>query len=181
MRRSLILTLPVLALVLSCGTYAEYSSGQRYADGIYTRYSAAAESRPLYTVDDFDAMARRNLAAKQKAAGAARDTVYVILEDYRADYAWNAPWAFGVWGVHSWYYRPWYYESWAWRDPWFYDPWYYDPWYYRPYRPYYPYPGYLPAPSRPRHTDGPHFGGGHGSRRPSSSGQYVGGSSLTRG
>ena len=150
MKRSLILSLPILMLVMSCGTFAEYSSQQRYADGIYTRYAAAeAAPKPLYTVEDFDAMARRNIAAKQEAAATARDTVYVVLQDNRYDYAWNAWWV-APWMVFYGFYNPWYY-----------DPWYYDPWYYRPYyRPYYPHHyGYRPAP---RHSNGPQFGGGHG-------------------
>ncbi|MBQ7269465.1 MAG: hypothetical protein IJS62_06390 [Bacteroidales bacterium] len=176
MRRSLILLLSVLLLAVSCGTYSGYTSQQRFTDGIYTRYASVAEPRPLYSVDDFDAMARRQLAAKrQGASGPARDTLYVVLEDNRADYAWNlwlgvpfvySAWRFGPWGYpyryyDPWYYRydPWYYDSWAWHfGPRYYGPWHYDPWYYRPHH----HHGFVPP--RPRYHNGPLFGGGHSVR-----------------
>ena len=143
MQRSLIFILPVLVLATACGTYSGYTSQQRYADGIYTRYAAQEDPRPLYSVDDFDAMARRNFAAKQKNGTASRDTVYVVLEDNRTDYAWNAfvfgslfypawyygPWRYGFRHYYPWrYYDPWYYDAWVWNDPWYYRPWHYDPW-----------------------------------------------------
>lgn len=155
MKRSLILSLPLLMLTVSCGTFSGYTSQQRYADGVYSVY-AAAEPKPLYTVDDFDAMAMRNIREKQKAGAVAelqKDTVYVILRDDNPDYYWA--WSLGG-------FVPFFAWNYAWGPGWYYnwhDPWYWS-WNYRWYRPY--HHGFYPRPY-PHHA-GFAFSGGYGYR-----------------
>lgn len=148
---TLLLSVPVALALASCGMTAQYSY-QQYQDGIYS-YGGTYVPRKevtIYSVEDFEAMAAARIAEKQ---GAARDTVYVVLEDDRDSdiylsfglvpfLLWDSwylpdPWEYRIWYNHYRWYDPWYYGySWAF-DPWYhhywYDPWYYghwyDPWY----------------------------------------------------
>lgn len=162
MKRSMTLLLPVLMVLASCGTTAQYSA-QRFPDGIYTKPGEEPQVVRLYTEEDFERMAAANIARKN-----GRDTLVVILDDpwgygWYNRYNYYSPWVFGAFGVGSFYwsryYGGWYdpfdywYGPYGYRyryygslyDPWFYDPWYYDPWV-RPYgyrygwydQPYYP-------------------------------------------
>lgn len=147
MRRSLLLLLPALLAMASCGTTSRYASSQWYPDGIYYRPEPVVQ---LYSEEDFKEMAARNLASKSSA----RDTVSV--PDYRNDGyygyydryydryygGWYSPFYchgpyryspyFGCWGP-SWY-GGWYS---SWYDPW-YDP-YWGPSYYWGWPRYYGY------------------------------------------
>ena len=148
---TLLLSVPVALALASCGMTAQYSY-QQYQDGIYS-YGGTYVPRKevtIYSVEDFEAMAAARIAEKQ---GAARDTVYVVLEDDRdrdiyfsfglAPFLlWDSwylpdPWEYRIWYNHYRWYDPWYYGySWAfdpwyhhyWHDPWYYGHWY-DPWY----------------------------------------------------
>ena len=146
MKRSTTLFLPLLFVLASCGTPAQYSQ-QRFEDGIYARPGEEPEFVSLYSEEDFEAMAAANLANKKSKT---RDTLVVIIDD-PWESAWyhrySSPWAWGGLGFSSYYwnrwrygrwYDPWYYDPWyggyysyygSWYDPWYYDPWYYDPWY----------------------------------------------------
>lgn len=148
---TLLLSVPVALALASCGMTAQYSY-QQYQDGIYS-YGGTYVPRKevtIYSVEDFEAMAAARIAEKQ---GAARDTVYVVLEDDRDSdiylsfglvpfLLWDSwylpdPWEYRIWYNHYRWYDPWYYRySWAfdpwyhhyWHDPWYYGHWY-DPWY----------------------------------------------------
>ena len=146
---TLLLSVPVALALASCGMTAQYSY-QQYQDGIYS-YGGTYVPRKevtIYSVEDFEAMAAARIAEKQ---GAARDTVYVVLEDDSDIYLsfglvpfllWDSwylpdPWEYRIWYNHYRWYDPWYYGySWAfdpwyhhyWHDPWYYGHWY-DPWY----------------------------------------------------
>lgn len=148
---TLLLSVPVALALASCGMTAQYSY-QQYQDGIYS-YGGTYVPRKevtIYSVEDFEAMAAARIAEKQ---GAARDTVYVVLEDDRDSdiyfsfglapfLLWDSwylpdPWEYRIWYNHYRWYDPWYYGySWAfdpwyhhyWHDPWYYGHWY-DPWY----------------------------------------------------
>lgn len=148
---TLLLSVPVALALASCGMTAQYSY-QQYQDGIYS-YGGTYVPRKevtIYSVEDFEAMAAARIAEKQ---GAARDTVYVVLEDDRDSdiylsfglvpfFLWDSwylpdPWEYRIWYNHYRWYDPWYYGySWAfdpwyhhyWHDPWYYGHWY-DPWY----------------------------------------------------
>lgn len=150
---TLLLSVPVALALASCGMTAQYSY-QQYQDGIYS-YGGTYVPRKevtIYSVEDFEAMAAARIAEKQ---GAARDTVYVVLEDDRDSdiylsfglapfLLWDSwylpdPWEYRIWYNHYRWYDPWYYGySWAfdpwyhhyWHDPWYYGHWY-DPWYHR--------------------------------------------------
>ena len=141
MKRSMTLLLPVLLVLASCGTTAQYSQ-QRFPDSIYTKPGEEPVVVRLYSEEDFENMAAANIARKQ-----GRDTLVVILDD-PWDYAWynrynhfyyHSPWYWGGIGLgFSSYYWSRYYGGWY--DPWYYGGWYsslYDPWYYGPYDPWY--------------------------------------------
>ena len=157
---TLLLSVPVALALASCGMTAQYSY-QQYQDGIYS-YGGTYVPRKevtIYSVEDFEAMAAARIAEKQ---GAARDTVYVVLEDDRDSdiylsfglvpfLLWDSwylpdPWEYRIWYNHYRWYDPWYYGySWAfdpwyhhyWHDPWYYghwyDPWYHGHWYHDPW------------------------------------------------
>ena len=124
MKRSMTLLLPVLLVLASCGTTAQYSQ-QRFPDSIYTKPGEEPVVVRLYNEEDFENMAAANIARKQ-----GRDTLVVILDD-PWDYAWynrynhyyyRSPWywsGFGL-GFSSFYWSR-YYGGW-------YDPWYYGGW-----------------------------------------------------
>lgn len=187
MNRCILLVLPLLFLLSSCGTTAQFAQ-QRFQDGIYSRPEPVAEAVQIYSKDDFAAMAAANIA---REAGQ-KDTVYVVIDDYdwydSPWFAWSSAWAFSWpyrhWAFSGWYSPwygwgcPWYYDPWySWYyDPWFYDPWYYDPWYYHPHH---YWPNYQP-PRPGLSSDGRYFygprrftqGGGSMVSRPGSSSGY---------
>ena len=117
MNRCIVLVLPLLFLLSSCGTTAQFAQ-QRFQDGIYSRPEPVAEAVQIYSKDDFAAMAAANIARE----GQQKDTVYVVVRDndwYDSPwFAWGSAWAL------SWPYRWWAWSSW-------YDPWYgwARPWY----------------------------------------------------
>ena len=143
MKRSTTLLLPVLLVLASCGTTAQYSQ-QRFPDSIYLKPGEEPQVVRLYSEEDFENMAAANIARKN-----GRDTLVVILDD-PWDLAWNyrynyvSPWVLGGLGFSSYYWNR-YYSGWY--DPFFYSfsPWYsrgyysgwYDPWYYSMYDPWY--------------------------------------------
>ena len=152
MRRGIALLLPMMLIMASCGTTAQYSQ-QRYSDGIYGRSSGAvaAEETVIYSEQDFAAMAA---AARNSGIKDTLDLYTGYNDGSTTTYSYNSldtfmwgglslfgPWHWGMrWGWHSPWYSPWYspwgWNSWGWYDPWF-DPWYpswgwggwYDPWY----------------------------------------------------
>lgn len=157
---TLLLSVPAALALASCGMTAQYSY-QQYQDGIYGYGGTYVPQKEvtIYSVEDFEAMAAARIAEKQ---GAARDTVYVVLEDNRdsdiylgfglASFLfWDPwylpdPWEYRIWYNHYRWYDPWYYGySWAfdpwyhhyWHDPWYYghwyDPWYHGHWYHDPW------------------------------------------------
>ena len=124
MKRSATLFLPLLFVLASCGTTAQYAE-QRFQDGIYARPGEETHAVRLYNEDDFAAMAADNISRKH------RDTLVVVVDD---------TWAWGGlgYGFGSYYWNRWRY-GYGWYDPWYYDPYYYgfgyygswyDPWYY---------------------------------------------------
>ena len=137
MKRSLIILLPALLALASCGTAAQYASDQRFPDGIYYRPQPPVE---LYSEEDFRDMAARNIASDSLKL---KEKNY---DDY--GYSYYSPY---------YYYSPyWGYRGYAWSRYWdpFWDP-YWDPYwgigrygYYGFYSPYsyysygYPYYGY---------------------------------------
>ena len=196
---TLLLSVPVAFALASCGMTAQYSY-QQYQDGIYS-YGGTYVPRKevtIYSVEDFEAMAAARIAEKQ---GAARDTVYVVLEDDRDSdiylsfglvpfLLWDSwylpdPWEYRIWYNHYRWYDPWYYGySWAfdpwyhhyWHDPWYYGHWY-DPWHVGP-RP--PKPGLSPDGRRyfgeRRFTQSP----GRGERVPGTGSNRRNPGSVTR-
>ena len=129
MNRCLVLVLPLLFVMSSCGTTAQFAQ-QRFQDGIYSRPEPVAEAVQIYSKDDFAAMAAANIAREDNQ----KDTVYVVVRDEYSWYdspwfAWGSAWAFS-WPYRYWWNDPWYY-GWGpyWRSPWYYS-WYWDPWYY---------------------------------------------------
>lgn len=199
MNRCLVLVLPLLFVMSSCGTTAQFAQ-QRFQDGIYSRPEPVAEAVQIYSKDDFAAMAAANIAREDNQ----KDTVYVVVRDEYSWYdspwfAWGSAWAFSwpyrYWWNDPWYYgwgpywrSPWYY-SWYW-DPWYYDPWFRDPWYYGSWywHPHYHYRHDYHHWRRPglsadgRHYYGPRFltqGGGSRVSVPGSSG-FSGSSGSAR-
>lgn len=157
---TLLLSVPAALALASCGMTAQYSY-QQYQDGIYGYGGTYVPQKEvtIYSVEDFEAMAAARIAERQ---GAARDTVYVVLEDDRDSdiylsfglapfLLWDSwylpdPWEYRIWYNHYRWYDPWYYGySWAfdpwyhhyWHDPWYYghwyDPWYHGHWYHDPW------------------------------------------------
>ena len=108
MKRSATLFLPLLLMLASCGTTAQFAE-QRFQDGIYARPGEETAVR-LYTEDDFAAMAADNISRKHS-----RDTMVVIVDD---------TWAWGGLGFGSYYWNRWR-RGYGWYDPWYYDPYYY--------------------------------------------------------
>ena len=184
MNRCIVLVLPLLFMMVSCGTSAQFAQ-QRFQDGIYSRPEPVAEAVQIYSKDDFAAMAAANIAREAQQ----KDTVYVVLQNddwYDSPWfawgsAWALSWPYRWWAYSSWY-DPWYGWARPWYDPWYswyYDPWYWDPWYYRPHYHYYWHDHYYrPRPglsSDGRHFYGPRFltqGGGSMVTRPGTSGGY---------
>ena len=169
MKRSMTLLLPVLLVLASCGTTAQYSQ-QRFPDSIYTKPGEEPVVVRLYNEEDFENMAAADIARKQ-----GRDTLVVILDD-PWDYAWynrynyyyyRSPWYWGGIGLgFSSYYWSRYYGGWY--DPFYYSyyaPWYYyDPWYgYGYYNRWYDpwYGGYGWYGHRYGWYDHPYYAGGY--------------------
>ncbi len=155
MKRSALLFMPILLMLASCGTPAQYSQ-QRFPDSIYLLPGEGQTvTRPLYSEEDFERMAANEIARKQ-----GRDTLVVIVDD-PWDYGWynrynrfyfysprwsSWAWSLGVgpfWGSRFYtpgWIDPWYDLTWGFYDygyyPWssywysrYYSPWGYDPWY----------------------------------------------------
>ena len=106
MKRSLMILLPALAIMASCGSLSQYASEQRFPDGIYFRPQPVIE---LLTAEDFRGLAAENLAAdslrqKNKIKSQERNYDY----DY---YGYYGP--FGLYGTYGYpyYYYPWSYYS----------------------------------------------------------------------
>ena len=78
MKRSTTLFLPLLLVLASCGTTAQYSQ-QRFEDGIYTIPKDEPEAVRLYTLEEIEAIASENIALKQRGK---RDTLVVVLDDH---------------------------------------------------------------------------------------------------
>jgi len=162
MKRSAILFMPILLMLASCGTPAQYSQ-QRFPDSIYLSPQETEEVRRLYTEEEFARM-----AAIKRASERQRDTLVLDLDD-PWDLAWYnrynrfhyyspylPSWAWGSMGTRfSYWWTPRYYYPGGWIDPWYdwywdypsygwygglYDYMYaYDPWYYRYYGYYSPW------------------------------------------
>ena len=123
MNRCIVLVLPLLLVMSSCGTTAQFAQ-QRFQDGIYSRPEPVAEAVQIYSKDDFAAMAAANIAREDNQ----KDTVYVVVRDEYSWYdspwfAWGSAWAFS-WPYRYWWNDPWYY-GWGpyWRSSWYYS-WY---------------------------------------------------------
>ena len=186
MKQSATLFLPILLMLASCGTPAQYSQ-QRFLDSIYAD-PEEVEAVELLTEEDFEYLAAENIARERS-----RDTLVVIVEDpwyypfyghYGHYFTHGYPYYYGLgfgsyyWGSHfrSWRYDPWYGSyafgyPYSWYDPWYSGYWYpgmyYDPWYrydyafgygyrYGYYGPYGPY-GYSYYPG---YWGGGNWGGG---------------------
>lgn len=189
MNRCIVLVLPLLFLLSSCGTTAQFAQ-QRFQDGIYSRPEPVAEAVQIYSKDDFAAMAAANIARETDL----KDTVYVVVKEYDSWYnspwfAWGSAWAFSWpwrhWAYSSWY-DPWYgwagypwysgyWDPWYWNS-WYWDPWYWDSWYYHPHYHHYWDDFYWRQPglsSDGRHFYGPRFltqGSGSSVSRPGMTG-----------
>ena len=74
MKQSATLFLPVLLMLASCGTPAQYSQ-QRFLDGVYADPEELAAVE-LLTEEDFADMAAANIARER-----GRDTLVVIVDD----------------------------------------------------------------------------------------------------
>ena len=161
MKRTLILLLPLLVALASCGTTAQYASNQQFPDGIYYRPQPVVE---LYSEDDFKEMAAQNLSNKRQA-----DTLAYGDDDVRLFYYYN-PYYYGPYYGYSgfawspyWYMGSLSYNPWVgfWTDPWF-DPYWGPSWYYGSYYNYYsPYYYHY----RPYHYSYSGYGGYHGYAR----------------
>lgn len=162
MKRSIALLMPLLLVLASCGTTAQYSQ-QLFQDGMYTtpRHDAAVIASQPYPEEYFEAQAASQIAQKQDSLKLFQDnggtTTYTTTYNYSP--YWGMSFGFSFWPGYyrpwNWYYNDWYWGWGGWYDPfyypwhnsWWYDPWYgpYDPWYgpfdpwYGPYRPYRPY------------------------------------------
>ena len=106
MKRSLMILLPALAVMASCGSLSEYASQQRFPDGIYFRPQPVVE---LLTAEDF-----RNLAAENLAADSLRQRRKIQTEEandsyygYYGPYGFYSPYGVG----YPYYYYPWSYYS----------------------------------------------------------------------
>lgn len=136
MKRTTILLLPLLFLVVSCGNLAQLSS-QKYFDSIYgiPASSVQQEEVVIYSSEDFERMAAAKIAEAEMAKSSDK-TVYIIVEDddswlddawflYGAslslynNWYWHHPYYYRY--HHSYYYSPYY-------SPYYYRSWFYDPW-----------------------------------------------------
>lgn len=168
MKRSFFLIVPLLALVVSCGTGSEFS-GQRFQDGVYYHQPTKPEVR-LYSKEDFAYL------ASQQSLWQEQDTLKVNLKSldspsvniYIGGYFWwNRPhWYGSYWYDPFWhdpFWGPWGSRwNWGWYDPYWYgpywhNPYWHDPWY-GPWRPYY-HPGWYPYGPGPRRPYGPVYPG----------------------
>lgn len=195
MKQSITLLLPVLLVLASCGTTAQYSA-QRYQDGIYGGSVPATQAVRLYSKDDFSLMAAQNIADGKQVTG---DTKYILrskeqdnsqditinvispyyygLDLYNSFWPYRWSWYYDPWYYSSWYrdpwfyggYYSWYYDPWYFRDPWYYHSWYYDPWCYGPggyYDPWYHNHYYRPSPTRPGLHGDHYYGPRRGTQSP---------------
>ena len=92
MKRSATLFLPLLLMLASCGTTAQFAQ-QRFQDGIYARPGEETQAVRLYSEEDFAAMAAENISRKHS-----RDTMVVIVDD---------SWAWGGLGFGTYYWNRW--------------------------------------------------------------------------
>lgn len=145
MKRSVILLLPALVMLASCGTTAQFQS-QRFQDGFYQRPSDEAPVE-LYTEDDFKQMAAENIAAEKREQR--KDTIVVTYKDvYPWDWEYQMYFSpfplYGLFTTDVFYFNQWYRNRWysgAWRDPlwgpyiWrnYVDPFWYDPFFFDPF------------------------------------------------
>ena len=120
MKRSLIILLPALLALASCGTTAQYASReQEYPDGIYYRPQPVVE---LLSEDDFREMAARKNASDTLKLGS-KGTVQKDDDPYYSYYysPFHSPF-YGYYGYYSpyyGYYSPyWSYRGYySWADP----------------------------------------------------------------
>lgn len=179
MERSMTLLMPLLIVLASCGTTAQYSQ-QRYQDGIYYSTHEVPEKVVLLSKEDFQLLAAENI--RQKSLEEALDStkikyVTVVPGDYYYDmyfspfplialtgvniafttwywnrwHSWWGPWG-GPIGPYDtfWFDRNrWYFQDWAWYGPRWYDPWYGPGWYRPGYGPGWYDPWYGPGWYRP--------------------------------
>ena len=104
MKRSLMILLPALAIMVSCGSLSQYASEQRFPDGIYFRPQPVIE---LLTAEDFRARAAENLAA---------DSLRLknkLKSQERNDYDYNYYGYYGPFGLYGTYGYPYYYYPWS--------------------------------------------------------------------
>lgn len=149
MKRSIALLLPLLFVLASCGTTAQYSQ-QRFQDGMYTRpYKEAALAKVVqpYPEEYFAQQAAAQVAQKQDSLQLFQNNGGTTV--YNTTYDYNPLWNISIWpyGYNRWYWSNWYWNDPFWYGGWygpgfydpFYSPWYspwYDPWY-GPYDPWY--------------------------------------------
>lgn len=187
MKRSMTLLLPLLIVLASCGTTAQYSQ-QRYQDGIYFQTTEEPEEVVVLSKEDFERLAAQNI--RQEAYEEALNdstkvkTILVYPGDYYYDMYFSPFPTIALWAGTNLAFTSWYWNRWHnWWGPfygprgpydtfWFdfnrpyfgwgswgwYDPWYYGPgWGYGWYDPW--YYRYGPGWYRPY---GPYYPGGGG-------------------
>lgn len=153
MKRSMTLLLPLLLVLASCGTTAQYSQ-QRYQDGIYFKTTAEPEEVVILSKEDFQRLAAQNIR-QQALEEALDDSTKVSYElvypgDYYYDMYFSPFPTIALWAGSNLAFTSWYWDRWHnWWGPfgpmgpydtlWFdynrpYFGWgtwgWYDPWYY---------------------------------------------------
>ena len=163
MKRHAIISRVSLVVLTACGSMSqvsEYSSSQRYQDGIYYTGMKISPSETDLSQAKTEKLIARTKGSQIYLKGDRVDTLF-IPENMSAtlkfdknqntttvtlldmdEYLWDRYSYVGLWGYRHWM-DPWYwsyrpYRSWAYYgfyDPFWYRPytWYYDSWYYSPY------------------------------------------------
>ena len=161
MKRSIVFLMSLSFVVASCGISAQYYQ-QEFQDGIYSRSTPVVSNTPLYTEDDFVAMAAKNIADKEKEKEKQMSVDSLFLKYSNGGRgSWNqvsenvnvsislfpvglaaASWA-GSWWWNRWYWdctwNPWWDPFWdPFWDPWWGPRWYNPGWYHPGWGPYHP-------------------------------------------
>lgn len=155
MKRSMTLLLPLLAVLASCGTTAQYSQ-QRYQDGIYFQTTEEPEEVVVLSKEDFERLAAQNIR-QQSLEEVVDSSKITYTQVYPGDYYYDMYFSpfptIALWAGTDLAFTSWYWDRWRlWWGPygpmgpydtfWFdfnrpYFGWgswgWYDPWYYGGY------------------------------------------------
>lgn len=123
MKRSMTLLLPLLVVLASCGTTAQYSQ-QRYQDGIYFQTTEEPEEVVILSKEDFERLAAQNIrqeAYEESLNDSTKvNTVLVYPGDFYYDMYFSPFPTIALWAGSNLAFTSWYWDRWHnWWGPYY--------------------------------------------------------------